>query len=103
MSTSERSSSKWWAAVTIEHEVGGKTYRRLDKGPSLNLSADVARDLPKVGTTIGCSYVDGHPDLVTIFPGKPTSTGALLAFAGFCFLLPFLLHFLNERQKRRAG
>jgi hypothetical protein len=101
--STETSNGGYWIEATIEHEVGGKVYRRVDKGPSAKLSSDLTFDVPKAGSRVSCYYVDGHPDLVTIFPGRETHTAVYVGFAAFVFLLPIPLYLLNERQRRRRG
>ena len=89
--------AKSWAEATLEHEVGGKVYRRVDEGPHVPISSDAAKDVPKVGARLPCNYVEGHPELVTIFAHERNTVGWRV-FGVFALLLPIIFYVIERRK-----
>lgn len=93
----------YWAEVTVDHEINGTKHRRMSSGSPYRDRNDALRDLSafKVGARVRCYYVEGRPDLVTVFPGKDTESNGLFVFGGILLVVPVILVITNQVVRRR--
>ena len=87
---SEDSRHAYTPKVILAHEIDGKRYERTDSGPSYSISSDAPSTLARfpVGSQQPCTYVAGHPELVSAFPGKDSGALVFGLFGVFLMLIP---------------
>lgn len=74
VSETDGTDSRYFPAITISHEVGGKKYVREDEGPRESTRSDAQRVLDRYpeGSEHPCKYVASSPDIVVIM--EPSTT-----------------------------